>query len=384
MPKVLPANHVQVVLVSDHGSSGGTKTFATALATYLSKRNISFEVLTIDKQKVFELSEAHLQENRGLKFRNFFRAVNQKVAAHHNKLRPWIFKEQTLIRNYIESRFGQEVLVISSTGSPGRFLHLTDSPGRHIHFLHTYPHGLKHTIFGPALGIMSRKTGQLITVSKAAQNRLARVWWICKRRIAVIHNSASLVGRAENKKRAHSIVLTVGHVTMYKNPLLWVDIAAQVIERSDKELTFVWVGEGDLLGVARKKVNEKGLDNRIRFVGKQEDVTKFYQEAAVYLQVSEVESLGIAAIDALKFGVPQVVSKVGGLPEVTVDKETGFVVNHRKPANVADHILQMMNDPKMWEEFSEKSSARYNARFSSKIWHEKLDAIVFPALPDML
>lgn len=379
MSKVQETNSVQVVFVTDHGSSGGTKTFAEAFAAYLTLRSIPFEVLTLRNQRRIRSTEVTSQETVKQESALLLTPAAWEPKTLLQNLVPSILREQNAIRAYIKRNYGPSILVISSSGSPGRLLYLTDNPRTHIHILHSYPHGLKHALVGPLLGLLSRKTGQLITVSKAASDLLANAWWISRRRIRVVHNSGSKQKTQHEKiRRPGNMILTVGHVTSYKNPLVWVDIASGVIGRAKGDCTFIWVGDGDLLSAAREKVRYKGLENRIRFVGHQDHVSRFYHKAAVYLQLSKVESLGIAAIDALRHGVPQVVSNVGGLPEVTSNNQTGFVVNQNKPSEVTDALIRIMDDSNLWAAFSRESEERYAAKFADSIWHKELDSLVLP------
>lgn len=379
MPRCQHPNCAHVVFVTDHGSFGGTKTFAEAFTAYLDLKHIHFDVITPRDYSSIETTETISLEIPKKESALWLSPAAWKRGIFLQKLPPSILREQNTIRAHIKRNYDPRTLVISSTASPGRLLHLTDKPQCHIHFLHGYPHGLKNRLVGPLLGHLSRKTSQLITVSKAARDRLADAWWISRRRIGVIYNSGSKQETQHKKaRRPGNMILTVGHVTSYKNPLVWVDIASEVIGRAKGDCTFLWVGDGDLLSAAREKVRNKGLENRIRFVGHQDHVSRFYHKAAIYLQISQVESLGIAAIDALRHGVPQVVSNVGGLPEVTSDNQTGFVVNRNKPTEVADALMRIMDDSDLWAALSRESEKQYAAKFADNIWHKELDSLILP------
>ena len=85
------------------------------------------------------------------------------------------------------------------------------------------------------------------------------------------------------------------------------------------------VGDGPDRAAAEAKAREAGVWNEVRFIGKQEPVEEILSIADLFLMPSASETFGLAALEAMACGVPVVSSDVGGLPEVNLEGETGFL-----------------------------------------------------------
>ena len=101
----------------------------------------------------------------------------------------------------------------------------------------------------------------------------------------------------------------------------------------------------------------------VRFVGYQSDVTPFYREADVYMQLSRFENCPLSVIDALHFSMPVIATKVGGLPELVKDPYNGFLVNQRlMSVNLA--LRSLINHPELVAQMGENSRKMGQEAFS--------------------
>lgn len=85
------------------------------------------------------------------------------------------------------------------------------------------------------------------------------------------------------------------------------------------------IGDGPDRPVTEALARELGVDGEIRFLGKQEPIEELLSVADVMLLPSGSETFGLAALEAMACSVPVVSSDIGGLPEVNIDGETGFL-----------------------------------------------------------
>ncbi|KHF35366.1 D-inositol 3-phosphate glycosyltransferase [Paenibacillus sp. P1XP2] len=102
-----------------------------------------------------------------------------------------------------------------------------------------------------------------------------------------------------------------------------VDIFAKVQEKVPSKLLLV--GEGPDLPKVQCKIRELGLEEKVLFLGKQDDIAQVISLADVLLLPSEKESFGLVALEAMACGVPTIGSIAGGIPELVVHGETGFL-----------------------------------------------------------
>lgn len=98
----------------------------------------------------------------------------------------------------------------------------------------------------------------------------------------------------------------------------------------------------------------------MRFVGKQEQMEDILAIADLFLLTSEYESFGLAALEAMAAGVPVVSTNAGGLPEINVPGETGFLSNVGDIKDMTAHALYILRDPEILRQF--KARALQQAR----------------------
>jgi glycosyltransferase involved in cell wall biosynthesis len=85
------------------------------------------------------------------------------------------------------------------------------------------------------------------------------------------------------------------------------------------------VGDGPDLSLVREDALRAGVAERVRFLGEIDNVESIVSASDIALFPSESESFGLAALEAMACAVPVVATRVGGLPEVVVDGETGYL-----------------------------------------------------------
>jgi N-acetyl-alpha-D-glucosaminyl L-malate synthase BshA len=91
------------------------------------------------------------------------------------------------------------------------------------------------------------------------------------------------------------------------------------------DLKLLLVGDGPDRVPTERLARERGVYDDVRFLGKQEPVEEILAIADVFVMPSGSETFGLAALEAMACGVPVVASNIGGLPELVVDGETGYL-----------------------------------------------------------
>jgi len=148
------------------------------------------------------------------------------------------------------------------------------------------------------------------------------------------------------------------HVSNFR-PLKRVDDTLRVLAtvRRTVPAVLVLVGDGPERPRAEALARELGLSDAVRFLGVQLDVRDVLQQADVFLLPSETEGFGLAALEALACGVPVVGSRVGGLPEVVADGETGLLCPPGDVPGMAAAVLRLLADPELQQRLARAARA---------------------------
>lgn len=113
------------------------------------------------------------------------------------------------------------------------------------------------------------------------------------------------------------------------------------------------VGEGALEGRIRATVAALGLVDRVRLTGRlsEKELATAYERAHVFVLPAVVdakgdtEGLGVVLLEALRFGVPVVGSRAGGIPDIVIDGETGWLVPPGDVGALATAMGAVLGDP---------------------------------------
>jgi N-acetyl-alpha-D-glucosaminyl L-malate synthase BshA len=125
----------------------------------------------------------------------------------------------------------------------------------------------------------------------------------------------------------------------------------------------ILIGDGPEMKTCSNLVNKLGLRDRVLFMGNQEQVIPLLSVADLFLLPSEHESFGLAALEAMACGTPVIASDTGGVPEVVVDGETGYLCAVGDVESMAAKAINLLRDPIMHSEFSDASIRRVQTTF---------------------
>jgi L-malate glycosyltransferase len=123
------------------------------------------------------------------------------------------------------------------------------------------------------------------------------------------------------------------------------------------------VGEGPELHDARQLVQTLGIESKVKFLGKQDNVPPLFQIADLFLLPSEKESFGLVALEAMASGVPVIGSTVGGIPELVVSGETGYLAEVGDIETMSARALELLTNDTRHRLFSQAARRRAQSEF---------------------
>jgi L-malate glycosyltransferase len=164
--------------------------------------------------------------------------------------------------------------------------------------------------------------------------------------------------RSQWAPNGEPILMHLSNFRPVKRVIDVVEIFALVREKIPAKL--VMIGDGPDRGAAEHLARKKKLTSDVIFLGKQDSVQKKLGVADLFLLPSDLESFGLAALEAMACEVPVIASNVGGLPEVVTHGVDGYLVPPRDVAAAAKYALDILTRADRGREMGQL--ARINAR----------------------
>jgi glycosyltransferase involved in cell wall biosynthesis len=142
--------------------------------------------------------------------------------------------------------------------------------------------------------------------------------------------------------------------------------AARLVLPQVPDARFIIAGEGELRPSLERQIKDHHLEKHVLLVGFRPDVLSLHKAFDIFVLSSVTEGLGTSLLDAMAAGKPVVATMTGGIPEVVVDGETGFLVPPRDHAAMAEAIVALLKDEALRRRMGEAGRARACALFSAE------------------
>ncbi|MGN7979843.1 glycosyltransferase family 4 protein [Burkholderia sp. 22313] len=157
-----------------------------------------------------------------------------------------------------------------------------------------------------------------------------------------------------------------GRLTEQKGLPMLIDALAE-LSLLGCEIDLVLAGEGDTRRW-RDYARSRGVADRVQFAGwlTGSFKSRFYREATLFCLPSRFESFGIAALEAMFYGVPVVATRVGGLGELVDDGVTGYLVELDDAAALARVIHDIAHDPALRERMGQAARERAHRLYTTE------------------
>lgn len=213
---------------------------------------------------------------------------------------------------------------------------------------------------------------RLATVVVANSQR-TRDWLVgnvgaLRERVRVLHNGFDFGSVVPLRPRDGRLRLVlVGRLNARKGPDAAIDALAQLVHAGyDAELEIVggtFRGYEWYPGELQRRAAAREVSDRVRLAGYSADVASAYAAADVVLMPSLVESFGNVAVEALGVGRPLVATRVGGLPEIVTDGETGLLCRPGDTDDLVACVRRIADDEDLAGRLAAAGAASVRERF---------------------
>lgn len=135
--------------------------------------------------------------------------------------------------------------------------------------------------------------------------------------------------------------------------------------RQSLDCKLLLLGSGNGMEDIQLLVTEEKLEDHVIFLGKSREIDPYVASADLFLLPSALESFGLAALEAMAYGLPVVATDIGGIPELVGHGKTGYLAPVGDIQKMADYALELLTDDQKYASFSLASSQRAAHQFSS-------------------
>jgi glycosyltransferase involved in cell wall biosynthesis len=214
---------------------------------------------------------------------------------------------------------------------------------------------------------------RVICVSEAVRQTVLEKEKLDPERTVVIHNGIeeapriadgrSSIRRQWELTEQNPVVGMVANLNRsVKGGSYFLDAVPAILE-AVPETRFIILGRGNEEKSMREKAKRLGIAPYIIFAGYQEEVDRYYSIMDVSVLTSLSEGLSITLLESMNYGLPVVVTRVGGNPELVVDGQTGYLVPPRDPASFAARVVELLQNPSLRSSMGEAGYRRIRENF---------------------
>ena len=222
------------------------------------------------------------------------------------------------------------------------------------------------------LRIINRYTNRFIAISETV-----RAFTVKTEKVPVSVVDTVYYGLAVDTEYNRHVIDARDEFGLLKGPLLvcaarlteqkghkWLLRAFRLVVNQLPETSLLLLGDGPLREHLEDTVVNLDLAKNVRFAGWRTDVMNILPSTDLFVLASEWEGFGLAILEAMSFSLPIIATKVGGIPEVVLDGETGWLVKARDSDAFAGSILAALSSPDKMLQCGQRGKLRVHDTFS--------------------
>ena len=252
----------------------------------------------------------------------------------------------------------------------------------HGHVFHSYFGKLKTAVFKQIERSLAKKSTGIVAISAIQKQELSGIHRICSPdKISVINLGFDLEKFHENREEKRKLtrekfsilddevaVAIIGRLAPVKNHSMFLDVVAHVSKRTSKKVRFFIVGDGTERMAIEQRISSMQLSETIRveMTSWIKDISSFNPGMDVICLTSLNEGTPVSLIEAQASGVAVVSTDVGGVRDILLEGETGFVTPLNAVEMFTDKVVVLVEDEKKREKMSQNGWKFVEAKFSYK------------------
>lgn len=209
-----------------------------------------------------------------------------------------------------------------------------------------------------------------VSISPLIQNTVVEEYNLPAMSSPVVYNGSDLskcLIKTDYSAKSKFSILHIGRFNPQKNHGVIIE-AAMLLKQEKIDVEFLLIGGAGDEDLRKQEVNEKGLENVVRFGGLQSNVYPFLKESDCFILPSLYEGMPVTLVEAMGCGVPIIASAVGGVPDMIEHEVSGLLIQPTAH-DLAQAIKRLMNDRDLRETMG-RNALEMSKQFSAEQMYE--------------
>lgn len=212
---------------------------------------------------------------------------------------------------------------------------------------------------------------KIIVVSKALMNRYQELYPKKPGKFTTVHNGIELPMLKKKKDNERFTISMVGTIIVGKRQDLAITACAK-LKQAGFNVQLNIIGEkppwhsDEYMDSLQGKIQEFNLSDTVSFLGWLENPFEKVSQSNVVILPSDTEGLPLSIIEAMAMGIPSISTNVGGISELIVHEETGFIINPDDLDDLVSKLKILLTQPLLCKTMGHQARKRYEAYFTKE------------------
>lgn len=245
--------------------------------------------------------------------------------------------------------------------------------------------GFQYALFRLVFRLLHRRAAAIIAVSNAVSSRISDILGYTPSSLATIYNSIDLdrfKPNPESRKRIrdelhfndeHVVIGFAGRIEPLKGVDVLLDALIPLIQDNPRYRA-VFLGDGSMLAMLRKRANQAGIADAVRFLGFRPDVAEVLNAIDIGCMPSRLEPFGLVALEMMSMKIPLICSRVDGLGEITEDDVNALILEQISPGEITSKILALTHDIQLRQRLVENAYV-FTRQFAADSFIKKIESV---------
>ena len=228
------------------------------------------------------------------------------------------------------------------------------------------------------------KISKIITISENNKKLLEELYPEHKDKLVMIHNGidttwwkSQLIRFTEKDRKKIKeetffakentlIISCIAELHERKGQKYLINAIPEIVKEYPN-LKFVFIGEGKERENLEKLVKKLKIEKHVTFTGKQKDIPQLLKASDIFALPSRREAFGLVNLEAMLIPLPIIASKVGGIPEIVKDGQTGILVEAENSEEFTKALKKLISSPESRNKMAIAGHKRILENFDAKI-----------------